>query len=412
MINISLLKGVSRAKKYLSGNIFGNNGSAELYIVLKGEVGIFINYGKPNQEMYTTAGPGEFFVESRFFIEKRTPITSVALTDVYILPVSKNTAAQFIKDEPELVLELMKELCSRLDKINTDYEKLSGHPWVQNKPVPKKYSTSEIQKNQQNELNPPSFPCSASGPDHIQNKNFSLFPEEHGNYQLTFNNKDQTYLMEKSHTCPLCKKTFNTLKVKTSKLVLEKTDSDMRCHYKDVEPLYYNVVTCPHCFYSALSEMFDNPDKPLTGLLQELTALNPETKIMTGREIDTFSIFAGYYLALFCAPKCFVSHRIATAKLLLKLSRIYQDCGDIIMEEQTTILALEAYLNVYLNEEITSASDQQLCLVIGELYLKTRDFKNAKDFFLKAKLNRDGAPLLKNQAENRILDIRAMEGKT
>lgn len=408
MINISLLKSVSRAKKYLSGNVFGKDVGTELYIVLKGEVGVFLNYGQPNQEMITTSGSGEFFVESEFFMEKRTPVTAVALTDVYILPISKNTAAQFIKDEPELVLELIKELCSRLDKINIDYEKLSGHPWVQSKPVPEKLPASEAPKSQQDMLKPP--PCSV-GPNYTKNKNFSLLPEGHGDYQLTFNNEDHTYLMDKSYTCPLCKKTFNALKVKSSKLVLEKTDNDMRSRYKDVEPLYYDVVTCPHCFYSALSETFDHPDKPLAGLLQELQAFKPETKIMTGREMDTFSIFAGYYLALFCAPKCFVSHRIATAKLLLKLSRIYQDCEDITMEGQTAKLALEAYLNVYMNEEISPALDQQLCLVIGELYLKTKDFKNAKDFFLKAKLNRDGAPLLKNQAENRILDIRAMEAK-
>jgi hypothetical protein len=65
---------------------------------------------------------------------------------------------------------------------------------------------------------------------------------------------------------------------------------------------------------------------------------------------------------------------------------------------------------MYLTENSDPGQEQQLCIIIGELYLKLGDLKNAKDFFFKAKTNRGGTPLLKTQAENRLLDIRDLEG--
>jgi uncharacterized protein (DUF2225 family) len=213
--------------------------------------------------------------------------------------------------------------------------------------------------------------------------------------------------MVKSYTCPLCRKEFKGHKVKNSKLLLDHTDSDMRNHFKGIEPVYYDVITCPHCLYSALGEMFDKPEKPGGDLLSQLRAYKPGVTI--SEDPDTFSIFAGYYLALLCAPKCFISGGLATAKLYLKLSWIYSDCGDKSMANEYTRKALEAYVSVYEKGDLTGGQEQQLCMIIGELSYKTNDMKNAIDFLFKAKNNESGAPLLKKRAEDRIFEIRGIE---
>jgi uncharacterized protein (DUF2225 family) len=174
-----------------------------------------------------------------------------------------------------------------------------------------------------------------------------------------------------------------------------------------VEPLYFDVVTCPHCLYSAMTDTFKSPDL-LKVDLSELKALQGKVKVKTGAQTDTFSIFAGYYLALLCAPKCFAKHHQVAAKLLVKLSRVYQDCGDAAMEREISRRALDAYTYIYINEDSTPELDQQLCLIIGELHLKLGDVKQARDFFFKAKTNREGSQVLKTQAENRLGEIREM----
>lgn len=124
--------------------------------------------------------------------------------------------------------------------------------------------------------------------------------------------------------------------------------------------------------------------------------------------MDTDSLFAGYYLALLCAPSCFPSNAPVSAKLYLKLSRIYQDCGDKHMEDESAKKALEAYLRVYEKGGLMGSQQQQICLIIGELSYKTNDLENAINYFLKAKNMLLGASFLKTQAQKRINDIRSL----
>ena len=417
MINLSVLKSFTRVKKYLPGTVIPCNASGDaLYIVLTGEAEVYLNYHKQNQELISRFGPGDFFGEAPLFLGKNIHITVVALTEVFALPVNKFNALALIKEEPELSFELMKALCQRTENVKTAYEKLAGRPWAEPVPAPKKAPVVPEAKTAPIKPAHPAPPKAAPAPitpvqNTAQGIHFSLFPEGHGNYQLPLNNDDRTHLFEKNMSCPICQKPFPILKIKTSSLVLEKTDSDMRSRFADVEPLYYDVITCPNCLYSALADSFDHPDKPKLTIPQKLMDLKGEANLVFGTAMNTTSVFAGYYLALLCAPIYFVKHNFATAKLLLKLSRIYQDCGDIQMENSTSKQTLDAYMYIYLNLDVPPSQDQQLCLIIAELYFKQNDFRNAKNYFFKAKTNSSGAPLLQRQAEDRIDDIRALESK-
>jgi uncharacterized protein (DUF2225 family)/CRP-like cAMP-binding protein len=418
LINFHTLKKLTRVKKYPKGSAMAASG--EMYVVLKGEAGIFPE-GRKEPEI--SIGPGGFFGESALFLSKRAPYSAVALTDVIALPVGKGEAADFVREEPDFTMELMKAMCERLETVSAALEQAGGHPWASSAHAHKEHHPAKehpaaakpqeaptAQPEERKEAAAPQAPAQASeAPAAPAGQSFSLFPEEHGSYSLPLENVDQTMLMDKSYTCPLCRHEFKAHGVRSSRLVQVGTDSDMRNRYKGIEPLYYDVTTCPGCLYSALADMFRSPDMQRASLKQELQAFRPALPADFGANLDAFTVFAGYYLALYCAPKSFTTHPLATAKLLLKLSRVYQDCGDGHLEQVTARRALDAYMKVYLNGDAAPELDQQLCLVIGELYLKMKDFKNARDFFFKAKTNRSGTPLLKNQAENRLLAIRTTE---
>lgn len=414
MINLSVLKNITRVKKYMQDSVIPCSSSGDaLYIVLTGEVGVYLNHRKQNQELIARFGPGDFFGEAPLFAGKSTRSTMIAHTDVFALPINKFNILTFIKEEPDLALELMKAMGERMECIKAAYEKAAGRHWAELIPAPKKAPQSAEPKA--SHIKPAAAkaaaaPKAATAPA-VSPQAFSLFPEGHGTYQLQINNQDRDHLFEKKHTCPICKKEFSTMKIKTSSLILDKTDKDMRSRFKGVEPLYYDVITCPHCLYSALAESFEHPDKMYAPLPPELSALQGGSGLVFGAGMNSDSVFASYYLALICAPVYFSKHGFVTAKLLLKLSRVYQDCGDELMENMTAKKALDAYMYVYLNMEVPPNQDQQLCVIIGELYLKQGDYKNAKEYYFKAKTNRSGAPRLQRQAEDRIEDIREMEGK-
>ncbi|MEL7609024.1 MAG: DUF2225 domain-containing protein [Bacillota bacterium] len=399
MIKLGALRNLKRIKKYQQGSILESaNNATIMYVVIKGEIGVYLNYRKQNQKLLYTIGSGDFFGEAALFLKKSPRTYSVAHTEVYALPVDAANINAFWTEEPGITFELFKALCARLDAVSAAYEKLAGQPFVDPQSASpaqgaKRVLKAELEKSKAAKTIEP-------------NPDFSLFPDGHGKYELNMDSADRVYLMDKSYTCPACRHDFHTLKVKASKLLIESTDIDMRNRYRGVEPLYFDVVTCPNCLYSALGEMFTSPDKPYAELPEEVQALQGNLNLPFELCPEPDSIFAGYYLALLCAPKFFVKHSSASAKLLLKLSRIYQDCGDTEMELFTAQRALDAYLYVYENVEISPSQEQHLCIVMAELYAKLGDIKRARDFFYKAKTNRNGSALLKNHADKRIFDLR------
>lgn len=409
MINIGLLKNFSRVKKHNKGAAFA---AGEMYIILKGDVGLYTNYRKKSEEMIAKMGPGDFFGEAAFLMEARV-ITAAALTDVFALSVNEGTMTLLAKAEPDIVSELMKAMYGRLDRLSAAYRAACGCPWAeaehapQEEAQPKDAPPEQLSVEKDNKETIPATPEAAGV--YEQSGEFSLFPEGHGNYELPLSSQDKACLMVKNYSCPLCGKEFEGRKVKNSKLMLECTDNDMRNHYKGIEPLYYEVLTCPRCLYSATEDMFNKSDKPRPELPEQLRALSSKVSIRTGADRDTFSVFASYYLALLCAPRCFISNTLIAAKLYLKLSWLYQDCGDKGMADEYTGKALQAYIDIYEKGDITGNMEQQLCLIIGELSYKRNDMKNAIDFLFKAKNSLGGVPYIKTKAEDRIFEIRGVE---
>jgi hypothetical protein len=154
-----------------------------------------------------------------------------------------------------------------------------------------------------------------------------------------------------------------------------------------------------------MSDVFSKPGRTSPGFDQQLRSVKDGCGVSFGADMGADAVFAGYYLALFCAPHCFSKPQMTVAKLYLKLSRVYQDAGDQKLESLTAKQALDAYMYVYQNVDIPPSQDQQLCLIIAELFLKQSQLREAKEFFFKAKVNRNGAPLFKRQAENRLYEL-------
>jgi len=390
LIDLSVLKNRSRLVTYPKGTVL--DGSV-MRVLFQGEAGVIS--GRPGEHrLVGRMKPGDFFGEAALFLQEDEPVTVVALTDIAVLPIPRDGALAFFSEEPAFVFELCRAMCARLHGRDAAPEPADDMPQHETAAsvsgAPQAATAEKVPKP------------AASGPAGV----FPLFPEGHGVCALPMNNADREHLFLKSATCPLCGQSFEHLAVRTSKLVLKSIDSDMRPRYKDIEPLYYEVITCPNCLYSALPDVFDKPGKPGADFLKELADIKAGCSLRFGEEMDADSVFAGYYLALHCAPHCFARPQLITGRLYAKLSRVYQDAGNSQMEMRMARQALDAYMYAYQNISIPASQDQQLCLVIAELNYKLGNLREARDFFFKVKISRGGAPQLKRQAENRLYEIR------
>ena len=57
--------------------------------------------------------------------------------------------------------------------------------------------------------------------------------------------------------CPVCGEKFDTTKIKTSVLRIVGRDEDFCVHYKDYNPIYYDIFICPNCGYGSSENAFD-----------------------------------------------------------------------------------------------------------------------------------------------------------
>lgn len=66
----------------------------------------------------------------------------------------------------------------------------------------------------------------------------------------------ENYLTERNITCVVCDKHFTSVAVITSKLKLLSTDTDFKPLYEPLNPLFYEIVICPHCGYASMASTF------------------------------------------------------------------------------------------------------------------------------------------------------------
>lgn len=345
-----------------------------MVIVLKGNVGVYKNYKLSSEVFKKVIGPGSFHGEHSLFLNHEQTESLVALTSVVVLLVNKKNVNEFFSSHTDMALTIVENICERLAK-----------------------TTAILEKQQQE-----SKTAVASGIS-------KLFPEKHGSYVLPLSNSNEELIYCIKVTCPLCKHTFDNLGTMMSRLKRSSSDVDMRIRYKDAEPLYYEIVTCPNCFFSADYHSFpDVSGKFSDDVNQKVGPYKLEICIQTGRDRDTFSVFSGYYLALLCAPIIFSDYQLIIANLWLKISRLYNDCKDIEMEKYASRQALENYQYAYSNLRISEKQYQQVCYLIGELNCKLGDLEAAKNFLYIVKRHPSATDVMKRQADKRIDEIREL----
>ncbi|MBC7247409.1 MAG: Crp/Fnr family transcriptional regulator [Actinobacteria bacterium] len=86
----------------------------KLYVVVKGEVKLLKQTEDGREMIVEMAYPGEIFGEEAIFDGQPYPMTAQALDDVEVLSISRSDFFAFLRDNPDLALEIITELGTRL----------------------------------------------------------------------------------------------------------------------------------------------------------------------------------------------------------------------------------------------------------------------------------------------------------
>lgn len=388
MIDIKLLANKSSIKKFNAGSVIINeneNDCDEMYILLIGKVRIIKNYELPNEVIIETITPGNIFGEMNFFYEGPSNTTAIAIEDTTVASITKNNYINIAKKNNALFIQLMEVLSERVIKAQNDVKLMNS---------------LKMKLIKENNIDEKTFYKSL------------LFPKEHATYSMIRPEEFENYIYPQTYTCPYCNQTFEDFVPLSSKLVLKGDLScNMRRIYQSFDPIWYEVITCPHCYFSALENGFNSDEKIKKELIaDQLDLIRMELNLNFDEPRDIEQVFASHYLALICSNG-FDKKKQIDAKLWLSISWLYSDINDVNMERFAVEKALE-FTDVYYSEcDLSPEARQVALMILGTLARKLGNYNDSILYLSKAITVPTGKSVYKRLIELEIDEIREEKNK-
>ena len=112
-------------RHYRKGEVIFTEGTLEnaMYHLVKGTVGIYARYGKPEEKLLTElrAENHATFGEMGLLDGVSRSATAVALENVKVCCITEETFASYFSEDPAVVLLIMQNMSKRLRELTQDY---------------------------------------------------------------------------------------------------------------------------------------------------------------------------------------------------------------------------------------------------------------------------------------------------
>ncbi|HHW40575.1 MAG TPA: DUF2225 domain-containing protein [Syntrophomonadaceae bacterium] len=218
-------------------------------------------------------------------------------------------------------------------------------------------------------------------------------------------------MYEKAVNCPVCGSRFQALNIFDYKLRFSKQDPDLRQHYENVEPMYYDIWTCPDCLYANLKKDFlstaDSEAKKhiLQSGAEKRRQENPDGLKEPG---SIEYAIRSHQLALSCL-EAVEAEPMKIGNIWLRLAWLYSDRGEKEEANRAREQALQFFMDAYTGKSslhLKPGQMEQLCYIIGILSWYTGNNKNAMDFLLKYLHSPGKKPRLAEFAQDCLQEIK------
>lgn len=176
--------------------------------------------------------------------------------------------------------------------------------------------------------------------------------------------------------CPICNNHFTTTKVRAKACIVIKKDEDFCIHYKDVNPMFYEIFVCPTCAYAASENSFEELNKDeILKLKNAFSGRLVQRDFCNERNLN--DALDSYKLALYTANVKDAKNS-TLAGISLKIAWMYRYMNDE-KELQFIQYALDNYLIAYEKEQLPIGNMNQIMLmyIIGELYRQVGNYKES-----------------------------------
>ena len=193
---------------------------AQMYVILKGSVGVYVTGAAEKQVEICRLGVEDFFGEMAILDNQPRSASCVALENVVCAEIGKEKLQQFIAVCPAIALKVLESLSLRIRKLTSDLYKTNAAVSVQEK------------------------------------GSFEIPAEYGGSHKVQEPAYNKAYVKLITGVCPICGEEVTVSNVKKLKLTLGDPRKDGRAVYKECDPLWHSIWNCPHCHYSNFYSRF------------------------------------------------------------------------------------------------------------------------------------------------------------
>ena len=412
MIDISWLASMGPCKRFAAGQRIpcpgvSDNSERAMYVLLTGRVDVLKASAAGGTQTIGSILPGDVFGGREYFVEVAEFDYSAGVDSAVFL-LTESTFNDISWSRPEVLFEVfrgtympIRKLTAAEKKANAEAAQLAGAQKAEEaaKAAAAPAQTAQVvaQAAAQN--------AQQAAPE--KKPVVEFFPKGHKGYPGVTKPDYSKLVFTKEYSCPLCKKPFNDFKVFRSKLFESNLMRfDLRRYYTDFQTEWYDVITCPYCFFSTFHNYFSEP-KPMQKVKfeKELAAVKESFAMNFGAERNIDFVFASHYIALICADGYLSLGRQIKAKLWGNLSWLYEDVMDEAMEKYSAEKAAEAYEAVYAESRLTPAGEQVTCLSIAGMQYRAGLDNNLKKYLFTAKTIKMGDRTYAKVAEDFMFEL-------
>lgn len=316
----------------------------EMYIILKGSVGVYVTSALGTPVEVSRIMTGDFFGEMAVFDNLPRSASCIALEDVITVAIDKKLMPKFFETCPDLTLKLVENMSGRIRRLDNALYKTEQ--FVQNKKLAEFKIPAEY-----------SFSHNVEEPYH-----------------------DLAFTEPVTADCPICGKKITVLNLKKNIMSRRKEQLNGRVSYKECDPLWYDVWACPYCHYSNHYLSFFRMMPFKRELIKRVLKEQHEPVLENHSQLKTpfDQLFLRYLEAIHINEAINVGDHLLLGKLWLNLFYLFVDAEDEVMKkycaERSAALLKEALENGSVTDKIAI---QLYSLTLANLYNEIGDRKSA-----------------------------------
>ncbi len=361
---ITSLAEESKTVKYKKGETILEQGNEcnSLYIVASGKLEFYKKFDEDEIIIIQALNTGDVFGEDYLFSGLPVDGYLQAGSNSVVVTIDRGTIDTILKDNTTFfrnyIQTLNKKDAAKSDSIFTLLNMLISVDLH----IPEPYKVRKLVD--QEAANDKPLVLINDGVEHIEDSNAedTFYPKE--------------------ILCPLCNDKYTTLKPRHKYTMIDRTDADSCPYYKVVNPIYYEINTCPHCGYS-----FNNSTSaPVSADVKEAVrkVLNQTYKGQdyTGvRELE--DAIKTFELATQCQWRV-GAEAFSLGRMFLKYGWLYRYKKDPAKEKEQMEKALHYLAKFYDEEEIPDYKEEMnIMFLIGQIHLNLDDKTGALHWFIR-----------------------------